>query len=152
MGQRPTAPAARPGGFTPDDYRAYERLLSGVYAACNTHDLDALADLATPEMAERLADRFAADVYDVVTDLRLRRMEPVDVWSDGGFDHAAMHMRYAMTVVVHDGYGRVLHGARSGRVEVEEAWTYVRHSRWLLQAIQRGNGPSPTRSRVLLEA
>lgn len=145
------APAARPGGLTPDDHRAYECLLSGVYAACNMHDADALAELATPEMAERLADRFACDVYDVVTGLHLHRMRPVDVWSEDGFDHAAVHMRYSMTVVVHDGYGRVVHGTRAGRVEVEEVWTCVRHGRWLLRAIRRGNGLRPPGSPVLPE-
>lgn len=136
----PAAPAARPTGLTPADYRAYAGLLADVHAACNAQDLDALGALATPEMAERFGDRFASDVYDVVTGVRLRRMRPVRVWSEGGLDHSTIHMRYSMTAVVRDGYGRVLHGVGAGRVTVEESWTYVRHGRWLLQAIQPADG------------
>lgn len=139
VGGRPMASVARPTGLTPADYRAYEEVLSEVHAACNAQDLDALGRLATPDMAERLADRFAADVYNLVTDVRLRRMDPVRVWSENGFDHATIALRYSMTDVVCDGYGRVLHGVSPGRVTVRESWTYVRHGRWLLDAIQRGD-------------
>lgn len=143
------APAARPTGLTtgltPADYRAYGGLLADVHAACNAQDLDALGELATPEMVEHFGDRFASDVYDVVTGVRLRRMRPVRVWPEDGPDHATIAMRYSMTAVVCDGYGRVLHGAGAGRVTVEESWTFVRRGRWLLTAIQPASG---TRDRV----
>lgn len=139
-GHRPAAPDAWPGGLTPADERAYGSVLTDVYAACNAQDVDALAGLATPEMVERFADRFASDVREVVTGLRLHRMRPVAAWSRDGFDRATVRVRYSMLVTVHDGYGRVLHGACPGRVGVEEAWTYVRHGRWLLEAIERGSG------------
>lgn len=135
------ASVARPTGLTPADHRVYEEVLSEVHAACNAQDLDALAGLATPDMVDRLADRFAADVYTLVTDVRLRRMDPVRVWSENGLDHATLALRYSMTEVVCDGYGRVLHGVCAGRVTVQETWTYVRHGRgrWSLGAIQRGD-------------
>lgn len=139
-GHRPAASGARPGGLTPADERAYESVLTDVYAACNAQDLDALAGLATPGMVERFADRFASDVREIVTGLRLHRMRPVAAWSQDGLDRATVHMRYSMTVIVQDGYGRVLHGVCPGRVGIEEVWTYARHGRWLLEAIERGSG------------
>ena len=141
LGHRPAASGARPGGLTPADERAYESVLTDVYAACNAQDLDALAGLATPGMVERFADRFASDVCEIVTGLRLHRMRPVAAWSRDGLDRATVHMRYSITVTVHDGYGRVLHGVCPGRVGIEEAWTYARHGRWLLEAIERRVGP-----------
>lgn len=109
----PAAPAARPTGLTPADYRAYGGLLADVHAACNAQDLDALGGLATPEMIEHFGDRFASDVYDVVTGVRVRRMRPVRVWSEEGLDHATIHMRYSMTAGGAEQAGNI--GRPSGR-------------------------------------
>lgn len=139
-GHGPMGPVPPRAVLAPADRRAFEVILHGVYAACDARDLDALGGMATPEMVERFAECFASDVYDIATGLRLRRMEPVRVWSEDGCERAEVGLRYSMTHLVYDGYGRVLHGACAGRVTVAQTWTYVRRGRWLLEAIRRGDG------------
>ncbi|ACI50108.1 import inner membrane translocase subunit Tim44 [Gluconacetobacter diazotrophicus PA1 5] len=138
-------PSADQVTITPDDYRAFQRLLLDIQAAWSQRNLPALQHMATPEMVgyfnAQLSDLASRGARNVVSDVRFEQGDLSEAWSENGFDYATVAMRYSMVDITTDMTGRVIDGSSTERVMVTELWTFVRPTRggaWLLSAIQQG--------------
>ncbi len=128
---------------TPDDYDAFERLLSDVQAAWSNEDKAALARLTTPEMESYftadLADNAAKGVVNKVSDVKLLQGDLAEAWHEGSDDYATVAMRFGLVdKTIDKATGRVVDGSDQP-VEATELWTFVRpnNSTWMLSAIQQ---------------
>lgn len=132
-----------PVTITPADYHAFEEDLHAIQAAWSAHDLGALRQLASPEMAsyfaEQMAEQRSSGVINTVTDVRLDKGDLSEAWSEGGREYATVAMRFSMIDVTRDGAGRVVAGDPVRRTEATEFWTFLRvpGGRWVLTAIQQ---------------
>jgi predicted lipid-binding transport protein (Tim44 family) len=137
--------AAGPIKVTPDDYDAFERLLTDVQAAWSNEDKAALARLTTPEMEQYftadLAANAAKGVINKVTDVKLLQGDLAEAWHEGADDYATVAMRFALVDKTTDRTtGRVVDGSDQP-TEATELWTFVRpkDSGWILSAIQQAS-------------
>lgn len=132
-----------PVTITPADYHAFEENLHGVQAAWSAHDLGALRQLASPEMAsyfaEQMAEQKSAGVVNTVTDVHLEQGDLSEAWAETGREYATVAMRFSMIDVTRDGAGRVVDGDPVRRTQATEFWTFLRApgGRWILSAIQQ---------------
>ena len=139
IGARP-APTVNIG---PADYAAYDQLLQSVQAAWTAHDIRALSQLTTPEMAsyfgEQLAEQTSRGWTNSVTDVRLEKGDLSEAWAENGREYATVAMRFSMLDVTRDQSGRVVDGDAATRNIATELWTFIRApgGRWLLSAIQQ---------------
>lgn len=148
----PTGPAYGQGGspsaaqvtITPDDYRAFQRLLLDIQTAWSQQNLSVLQQMATPEMVgyfnAQLSDLASRGARNIVSNVRFEHGDLSEAWSENGFDYATVAMRYSMVDITTDMTGRVIDGSSSERVTITELWTFMRPSRggnWLLSAIQQ---------------
>jgi len=137
------ASPSRPVAVQPSDYQAFEQILKNVQAAWSAGDLNALRNLATPEMvsyfAEQLADYTSRSVRNVVSDVRLLQGDLSEAWEENGREFATVAMRFSMIDVTLDAQGRVVDGSSTEPVTATELWTFMRTQggRWLLSAIQQ---------------
>jgi predicted lipid-binding transport protein (Tim44 family) len=135
--------AGRPVAIGAADYAAFEHVLKAVQAAWTAHDLAAMRRLTTPEMtsyfAEQLAEQTSRGVRNVVEDVQLLQGDLAEAWGEAGREYATVAMRFAMTDVTYDQAGRVVDGTPRERIEVTEAWTFLRApgGDWVLSAIQQ---------------
>lgn len=137
--------AKGPVKITPDDYDAFERLLTDVQAAWSNEDKSALARLTTPEMESYftadLAENAAKGVTNKVTGVKLLQGDLAEAWHEGSDDYATVAMRFALVDKTTDRVtGRVVDGSDQP-IEATELWTFVRpkDSSWMLSAIQQAN-------------
>lgn len=128
----------------PEDFDAFERLLSDVQEAWTKQDLSRLRGLATPEMVEIFGEDLAEDasrgVVNKVSGVKLLQGDLAESWSEGGRDFATVAMRYELVDVTEDREtGRLVEGDATASTEVTELWTFLRAKggRWLLTAIQQ---------------
>ncbi|MBB2179084.1 Tim44 domain-containing protein [Gluconacetobacter tumulicola] len=143
-GQGGPSAAAAQVTITPDNYRAFQRLLLDIQAAWSQQNLPALQHMATPEMVgyfnAQLSDLASRGARNVVSDVRFEHGDLSEAWSENGFDYATVAMRYSMVDITTDMTGRVIDGSSTERVTITELWTFMRPSRggaWLLSAIQQ---------------
>lgn len=156
--QQPQAPVggggAGGGGFgfnnrpvplqvKPDDYDAFEKMLTDVQAAWSNEDIAKLNELATPEMASYFREDLAANnsrgVVNKVSGVKLLQGDLAEAWSEGPTDYATLAMRFALTDKTIDrASGRIVEGSETP-TEVTEVWTFTRrqHGNWELSAIQQ---------------
>ena len=127
----------------PDDYDAFERMLSDVQAAWSNEDIAKLNELATPEMASYFREDLAANnsrgVVNKVSGVKLMQGDLAEAWSEGPTDFATLAMRFALIDKTIDrASGRVVEGSETP-TEVTEVWTFTRRqgSSWELSAIQQ---------------
>ncbi|MFS3136739.1 Tim44 domain-containing protein [Gluconacetobacter sacchari] len=137
-------PAAAQVTITPDDYRAFQRLLLDIQAAWSQQNLPALQHMATPEMVgyfnAQLSDLASRGARNVVSDVRFEHGDLSEAWSENGLDYATVAIRYSMVDITTDMTGRVIDGSSTERVTITELWTFMRPTRggaWLLSAIQQ---------------
>jgi predicted lipid-binding transport protein (Tim44 family) len=130
-------------GLTPEDFNAFERLLTEVQTAYGTEDLGRLRTLATPEMVSFFAEDLAANaskgVANRLSDVKLLQGDLAEAWREGNTEYATVAMRYSLTdETVERASGRVLEG---GAEEATETWTFMRSrgGHWLLSAIQQSS-------------
>jgi predicted lipid-binding transport protein (Tim44 family) len=135
--------ASGPIKITPDDYDAFERLLSDVQAAWSNEDKAALARLTTPEMESYftadLADNAAKGLVNKVSDVKLLQGDLAEAWHEGSDDYATVAMRFSLVdKTIDKATGRVVDGGDQP-VEATELWTFVRppNAPWMLSAIQQ---------------
>jgi predicted lipid-binding transport protein (Tim44 family) len=135
--------AKGPVKITPDDYDAFERLLTDVQSAWSNEDKTALARLTTPEMESYftadLADNASKGVVNKVTGVKLLQGDLAEAWHEGSDDYATVAMRFALVDKTVDRVtGRVVDGSDQP-TEATELWTFVRpkDSTWMLSAIQQ---------------
>ena len=143
-GQGGPSAAAAQVTITPDDYRAFQRLLMDIQAAWSQQNLPALQHMATPEMVgyfnAQLSDLASRGARNIVSDVRFDHGDLSEAWSENGFDYATVAMRYSMVDITTDMTGRVIDGSSTERVTITELWTFMRPTRggaWLLSAIQQ---------------
>ncbi|AWK87632.1 Tim44 domain-containing protein [Azospirillum thermophilum] len=145
-----SGPGGAPGqprdelGVQPADFDAFERLLGQVQAAYGQEDLNALRQLATPEMvsyfAGDLAQNSSRGIVNRVSDPRLLQGDLAEAWREGAMEYATVAMRFSIIdTMVERATGRVVEGDPSRPVEVTELWTFARSrgGNWLLSAIQQ---------------
>lgn len=144
-GAASAAVATTPVKITPDDYDAFERLLSEVQSAWSNEDKAALARLTTPEMESYfttdLADNTAKGLVNKVTDVKLLQGDLAEAWHEGSDDYATVAMRFSLVdKTTEKASGRVVDGSDQP-IEATELWTFVRppNSGWVLSAIQQTN-------------
>jgi len=142
-GSAAVAPVATPIKVTPDDYDAFERLLTDVQAAWSNEDKAALARLTTPEMEQYFTSDLAANqakgVVNKVSDVKLLQGDLAEAWHEGSDDYATVAMRFTLVdKTTEKATGRVVDGGDQP-IEATELWTFVRppNSPWILSAIQQ---------------
>jgi predicted lipid-binding transport protein (Tim44 family) len=129
----------------PDDYEAFERLLSDIQAAWSNEDVAKLHTLATPEMVsyfERdLAENRARNAVNKVTNVKLLQGDLAEAWREGETDYATVALRFALTDKTVDRNSGALVAGSEQPGEVTEVWTFARRpgSAWELSAIQQTN-------------
>ena len=128
-------------GLTPDDFNAFEKILTDVQAAYSAEDLARLRREVTPEMlsyfSEDLATNASKGVVNRVSDVKLEQGDLAEAWREGDTDYATVAMRYSLNDQMLDGdSGRVVEG---GADEATEVWTFqrARGGNWLVSAIQQ---------------
>ncbi len=142
-GGRGGAPQGRPVTITPADYAEFEGILKAVQSAWTAQDMNALRQLATPEMVsffgEQLAEQASRGVRNEVTDVRLLKGDLAEAWSEGSREYATVAMRFSMIDVTRDASGRIVDGSPQEHVTATEVWTFLRSpgGRWVLSAIQQ---------------
>ena len=136
-------PVATPIEIKPDDYEAFERLLSDVQAAWSNEDVEKLHKLATPEMVSYFTDDLAANkqqgVVNKTTDVKLLQGDLAEAWREGVTDYATVAMRFSLIDKTIDcASGKVVEGSDQP-VEATEVWTFARRpgEGWELSAIQQ---------------
>lgn len=125
------------------DYQAFERLLQSVQGAWSAGDVNALRQMATPEMAgyfqEQLQEQASRGVRNTVTHVKLEQGDLSEAWAEGEREYATVAMRFSSLDVTRDSTGRVVEGDIALRSMATEFWTFVRvrGGRWILSAIQQ---------------
>src|SRR3954447_16922844 len=137
--------SAPPLEIKPEDYEAFERLLSDVQAAWSDEDVSKLERLATPEMtsyfARDLADNKARNAVNKVTGVKLLQGDLAEAWREGDSDFATVALRFSLVDKTLDRVsGQVIAGSDQP-TEATEVWTFVRPrgANWELSAIQQTN-------------
>ena len=137
-------PAAGPAvAIGPADYQAFDRTLQEVQAGWSAQNVQALQQVATPEMvsyfAEQLAQQASRGVRNTVTNVRLEKGDLSEAWAESGREYATVAMRFSALDVTRDSTGRVVEGNLEVRSMATELWTFLRApgGRWLLSAIQQ---------------
>lgn len=128
-------------GLTPDDFNAFEKILTEVQTAYSAEDLARLRRQATPEMLSYFSEDLAANaskgVVNHVTDVKLLQGDLSEAWREGDTDYATVAMRYSLNdEMVDRESGRMVEG---GPDEATEVWTFMRArgGHWLVSAIQQ---------------
>ena len=129
------------------DYDAFEKLLGDVQTAYGREDINALGELATPEMlsyfSKDLADEKREGVRSEISNTKLLQGDLSEAWQETGTDYATVAMRFSVIEVTVDrATGRVVSGDRNVPQEITELWTFRRDHRdlaqgWQLSAIQQ---------------
>ncbi|MBX9925549.1 MAG: TIM44-like domain-containing protein [Hyphomicrobiaceae bacterium] len=141
------AGATAPLTIEPEDFTAFERLLSVVQTAYGREDLGALKSAATPEMVGYLQEELEGNARDGVRnelgEPKLLQGDLSEAWSEPSGEYATVAMRYALTDAMIDRKtGKVVDGSRTEPQEATELWTFVRRegagpAAWRLSAIQQ---------------
>ncbi|WP_029605736.1 Tim44 domain-containing protein [Kozakia baliensis] len=130
--------------ITPDDYRAFQRLLLDIQAAWSAQNMRALSAMATPEMVsyfnEQLSDYASRSARNITSDVQFIQGDLSEAWREGNLTYATVAMRYSLIDVTTDAMGNVIDGSSTERQTVTELWTFVRadgRGNWVLSAIQQ---------------
>jgi predicted lipid-binding transport protein (Tim44 family) len=133
----------KPLEVKPEDYEAFERLLTEVQAAWSNEDVEKLHTLATPEMVsyftKDLAENKARNDINKVSDVKLLQGDLAEAWREGETDYASVAMRFSLVdKTLERGTNRLVAGSETP-IEATEVWTFVRPrgASWELSAIQQ---------------
>jgi predicted lipid-binding transport protein (Tim44 family) len=131
----------------PEDYQAFEKLLTTVQGAYGREDVNALGAFTTPEMLSYLSGDLAENkrkgVRNEVSEAKFIQGDLSEAWTENGSDYATVAMKYTIIDATVDvATGRVVAGDRTTPQEVVELWTFRRDHRyatqgWQLSAIQQ---------------
>ncbi len=131
----------------PEDYQAFEKLLTTIQAAYGREDINALGAFTTPEMLSYLSGDLAENkrkgVRNEVSNAKFIQGDLSEAWTENGSDYATVAMKYTIIDAMVDiATGRVVSGDRTTPQEVVELWTFRRDHRyaaqgWQLSAIQQ---------------
>jgi predicted lipid-binding transport protein (Tim44 family) len=148
-GSAPMAPAQQKLNVTPDDFGAFETMLTKAQLSYGRQDRAALPFLATPEMVSYFNDDLDADasqgVRNELSDVKLLQGDLAEAWVEKDAEFATVAMRYALRDAKVDiKSGRVVSGNQNDLQEVTEIWTFRRPrgaptQAWRISAIQQTN-------------
>jgi predicted lipid-binding transport protein (Tim44 family) len=148
-GAASSAPAQQKLNVSPDDFNAFETMLTKAQLSYGRQDRAALPFLATPEMVSYFNDDLDADVAQGVrnelSDVKLLQGDLAEAWVEKDAEFATVAMRYALRdAKVEVKSGRVVSGSKSDLQEVTEIWTFRRPrgaptQAWRISAIQQTN-------------
>jgi len=123
LGRSATGAQARPAsgkpvdaiGIGPSDYEAFEKTLIGINAAWDREDIDALRNLATPEMVAYFREDLAANaqrgLHDRVGDVKLLQGDLAESWREGDAEYATVAMRFSLrNAMIEKATDRVVEG------------------------------------------
>jgi predicted lipid-binding transport protein (Tim44 family) len=141
-GFQSSAPSVRPVTIDQADYAAFEEKLHAVQDAYSREDIDALRNVATPEMvayfAEDLARNAGQGLVNRVSDVRLLQGDLAEAWGEGATEYATVAMKFSLIDTMIDrSSGSIVSGGQPE--QVTELWTF-RHDgpgAWMLSAIQQ---------------
>jgi predicted lipid-binding transport protein (Tim44 family) len=145
----PSAPAPQKLNVSPDDFGAFEAMLTKAQLSYGRQDRAALPFLATPEMVSYFNDDLDADaaqgVRNELTDVKLLQGDLAEAWVEKDAEFATVAMRYALRDAKLDiKTGSVVSGSKTDLQEVTEIWTFRRPrgaptQAWRISAIQQTN-------------
>jgi predicted lipid-binding transport protein (Tim44 family) len=143
------APAPQKLTVTPDDFSAFETMLTKAQLSYGRQDRAALPFLATAEMVNYFNDDLDADaaqgVRNELSDVKLLQGDLAEAWVEKDAEFATVAMRYALRDAKIDlKSGRVVSGSTTDVQEVTEVWTFRRPrgaptQAWRISAIQQTN-------------
>ena len=124
-------------GLTPDDFNAFEKILTDVQTAYSAEDLARLRREVTPEMlsyfSEDLATNASKGVVNRVSDVKLLQGDLAEAWREGDTDYATVAMRYSLNdQMVDRDSGRMV---EAGADEATEVWTFHARTRRQLAGV-----------------
>ena len=131
----------------PDDFNAFERLLSEIQLAYGRGDTRALGDRATPEMLSYFSADLAANakkgVRNEVAEPKLLQGDLAESWRESNGEYASVAMRFSIYDRTVDAQsGALVAGNSEAPQESTEVWTFRRPldgkpDQWELSAIQQ---------------
>ena len=128
-------------GTTPQDFDAFERLLTEIQTAYGAEDIGTLRNRMTPEMLSYFMDELNANasrgVVNRISDVKLLQGDPAEAWREGNTEYCTVAIRYSLKdEIVDRNTGRVIEG---GPHEATEVWTFMRvhGGNWIASAIQQ---------------
>lgn len=146
-GAAPRRAASQPLNLRPEDFNAFERVLSESQAAYSQEDIGRLHELATPEMVSYFSDDIRANaregVVNRISDVKLLQGDLSEAWREGADEYATVAMRFSLTDLFIDrATGKVVSGDASQPKQSTEVWTFRRPAgegpqAWKLSAIQQ---------------
>ncbi len=127
-------------GIGPDDYNAFQGVLSDVMRAYSDEDIGGLRRVATPEVAAQfireLHENQQKGVINKMGEPQLLQGDLAESWYEDQAAFATVAMRYAMTDVTLDrATGKIVSGNPDQPEESTEIWTFRREGAgrpWLL--------------------
>lgn len=146
-GAAPTQPATTPLKVTPEDFSAFERLLTQTQDAYSREDMASLGKATTPEMAGyfevEMAHNRGKGVVNRISGVKLLQGDLSEAWRERGDDYATVAMRFSLIDVMEDREtGKIVSGNPAQPDQSTEIWTFRRPSgagldAWRLSAIQQ---------------
>jgi predicted lipid-binding transport protein (Tim44 family) len=146
-GMAPARP--QPLATTPDDFAAFEAMLTKAQLSYGRQDRAALPFLATPEMVTVFNNDLDADlakgVRNELADVKLLQGDLAEAWVERDAEYATVAMRYQLRDANVDiKSGRVVSGSKSDLQQATEIWTFRRPrggatQAWRISAIQQTN-------------
>ncbi len=127
-------------GIGPDDYQAFQGVLTDLMAAYSNEDVVGIRRIATPDVAahftRELHENQQKGLINRIGQPQLLQGDLAEAWYEENVAYATVAMRFAMTDVLLDrATGKVVSGDPSNPEETTEIWTFRREGAgrpWLL--------------------
>jgi predicted lipid-binding transport protein (Tim44 family) len=127
-------------GIGPDDYQAFQGVLTDLMAAYSNEDVAGIRRIATPDVAahftRELHENQQKGLINRIGQPELLQGDLAEAWYEDNVAYATVAMRFAMTDVVLDrATGKIVSGDPSRPEESTEIWTFRRDGAgrpWLL--------------------
>jgi len=126
-------------GIGPDDYQAFQGVLTGLMAAYSNEDVVGIRRVATPDVAAQftreLHENQQKGLVNRLGQPELLQGDLAESWYEENVAFATVAMRFAMTDVTLDRAGKVVSGDPQRAEESTEIWTFRRDGAgrpWLL--------------------
>ncbi len=127
-------------GIGPDDYQAFQNVLTELMAAYSNEDVVAIRRIATPDVAahftRELHENQQKGLVNRIGQPQLLQGDLAESWYEENVAYATVAMRFAMTdVMMERATGRIVSGNPSTPEESTEIWTFRREGMgrpWML--------------------
>jgi predicted lipid-binding transport protein (Tim44 family) len=118
-------------GIGPDDYTAFQGVLTDVMAAYSNEDIAGIRRVTTPDVAaqfiKELHDNQQNGFVNRIGQPQLLQGDLAESWYEDSAAYATVAMRFAMTdVTIERATGKIVSGHASQREETVEIWTFRR--------------------------